>query len=184
MNKSKLQLVVVQVTLLRETCLWEPCSSIRTSMQSGSAIFCSYRQRGVHKHMRNLLPFVFFWHDVEKSLDVTLRNLWMWHWEIFGCYGEKSLDMMSKNILTWVLLFVTQKYAKILQYFAQINYKMKDSCRVEPRLMDTPQQQTPTIQQTIVKVPTVLPYPSILKQFLKSVFVVPIVWKQYLTTQM
>ena len=39
---------------------------------------------------------------------------------------------------------------------------------VEPRLMDTPQQRTPTIWRTILKVPTVLPFTSILKQPLNS----------------
>ena len=39
---------------------------------------------------------------------------------------------------------------------------------VEPHLMDTPQQQTPTIKQTILKVLTVIPFTSVLKQPLNS----------------
>ena len=39
---------------------------------------------------------------------------------------------------------------------------------VEPRLMDTSQQRTPTIYRTILKVPAVLPLTSILKQPLNS----------------
>ena len=35
---------------------------------------------------------------------------------------------------------------------------------VEPRLTDTPEERTPMIKWTILKVPTVLPITSILKQ--------------------
>ena len=41
-------------------------------------------------------------------------------------------------------------------------------CTVETHLMNTPQQWTPMIQQTILKVPTVLPCTLILKQPLNS----------------
>ena len=39
---------------------------------------------------------------------------------------------------------------------------------VEPCLTDTPQQWTPTLQRTVLKVPTVLPFTSIFKQPLNS----------------
>ena len=42
------------------------------------------------------------------------------------------------------------------------NIKLHDT--VEPRLTDIPQQRTPAIYWTILKVPTILPFTSVLKQ--------------------